>query len=189
MTGRLVQRFKEKAESLSAEVFLVRNRVKVGNMVKKIIREAGSQVVGVVDSPLITETDLIKTVKKTGAIVYYNDLLDHFEEINIGVSEMDLGIAETGTLVQDATDLKKRLVSMLPEIHIVLIDAQNIVQGIENVLDSYYKKRTPPGYIAFVSGPSRTADIERALTIGVHGPGRLIIIVVDRTGEGKNRDR
>jgi L-lactate dehydrogenase complex protein LldG len=95
----------------------------------------------------------------------------------VGISQLDWGIAGTGTLVQDATAVAKRLVSTLPPIHIALLGTGRILADMGSVLE-----QLRPGqinYISFITGPSRTADIERVLTIGVHGPERLIIVVVD----------
>ena len=89
-------------------------------------------------------------------------------ESRVGVSEMEWGLADTGTVVQDATDPALRLVSTLPEIHVALLPASRILPGLADVLPKLDPGRAP--YISFVTGPSRTADIERVLTIGVHGP-------------------
>jgi L-lactate dehydrogenase complex protein LldG len=98
-------------------------------------------------------------------------------ETRIGISQFEWGIANTGTLVQDASGVDDRLVSMLPLIHIALVSSDAVVPDLPALLS-----KTGPqvaNYLAFVSGPSRTADIERVLTIGVHGPERLIILCVD----------
>ena len=95
----------------------------------------------------------------------------------VGVSEMDWGLADTGTVVQDATDPAQRLVSTLPEIHVALLPSNRILPGLADVLPRLEPKRVP--YVAFVTGPSRTADIERVLTIGVHGPSRLVVVLHD----------
>ena len=100
----------------------------------------------------------------------------------VGISELGWALADTGSLVSDQTDINQRLVSTLPEIHIAII-------GTDRILDnkpSVFTKINPQNsrYIAFITGPSRTADIERVLTIGVHGPKRLVIVFVDEPGGG-----
>ncbi|MFZ1376221.1 MAG: lactate utilization protein [Geothrix sp.] len=95
----------------------------------------------------------------------------------VGISQLDWAIAGTGTLVQDATAVDKRLVSTLPPIHIALLGTERILADMGSVLERLRPEQI--NYISFITGPSRTADIERVLTIGVHGPGRLIIVVVD----------
>jgi L-lactate dehydrogenase complex protein LldG len=97
----------------------------------------------------------------------------------IGVSDMDWGIADTGTLVQDAQAVEQRLVSTLPPMHVALLETARIVPD----LAALFRQVGPAdsNYLSLITGPSRTADIERVLTIGVHGPGRLVILVVDQS--------
>ena len=98
-------------------------------------------------------------------------------DARVGVSEMDFAIADTGTLVQVATAIEQRLASTLPLVHVAIAPARRIVPDLASLL-----RQVPPGevgYLAFITGPSRTADIERVLTIGVHGPERLVIALVD----------
>jgi L-lactate dehydrogenase complex protein LldG len=93
-----------------------------------------------------------------------------------GVSEMDWGVAETGTLLCDASAVEKRLVSTLPLTHIAILPEARIVADLATALAKFDVTRC--GYLAAITGPSRTADIERVLTIGVHGPKRLVIVLV-----------
>jgi L-lactate dehydrogenase complex protein LldG len=100
----------------------------------------------------------------------------------VGISQMDWGIADTGTLVQDATAVEHRLVSTLSLIHVAILATARIVADMPSVL----KELSPAqaAYCSMITGPSRTADIERVLTIGVHGPERLIIVAVDELERG-----
>jgi len=95
----------------------------------------------------------------------------------VGISQMEWAVADTGTLVQDAAPVERRLVSTLPEIHIALVPSGGLLPDMPSVLARIHPSRS--GYISMITGPSRTADIERVLTIGVHGPERLIIVFVD----------
>ncbi len=95
----------------------------------------------------------------------------------IGVSRLDYAIANTGTLVQDAAPVERRLASTLPNIHIAIVGTATLVPDMPAVLQRIRPEQTK--YISMITGPSRTADIERVLTIGVHGPERLIIVFVD----------
>jgi L-lactate dehydrogenase complex protein LldG len=79
--------------------------------------------------------------------------------------------------VQAADEADKRLVSTLPPLHIALVSASAVLPGLPALIERVDPRES--AYLAFITGPSRTADIERVLTIGVHGPARLIIILVD----------
>jgi L-lactate dehydrogenase complex protein LldG len=98
-------------------------------------------------------------------------------DAKIGISEMGWALADTGSLVADQSAVEQRLASTLPAIHIALTGTDRILPDKTAV----FSRITPATsrYIAFITGPSRTADIERVLTIGVHGPKRLVIVFVD----------
>jgi L-lactate dehydrogenase complex protein LldG len=100
----------------------------------------------------------------------------------IGISEADWAVTDTGSLVADQSAVEQRLASTLPPIHLALVATDRILADKSAVF-----RRISPAtsrYIAFITGPSRTADIERVLTIGVHGPKRLVILFVDQPEGG-----
>ena len=95
----------------------------------------------------------------------------------IGISRMEWAIADTGTLVQNATRVERRLVSTLPSIHIALVPTSGLLPDLASAIAKLHPK--PASYISMITGPSRTADIERMPTIGVHGPARLVVVFGD----------
>ncbi|HEY6798646.1 MAG TPA: lactate utilization protein [Kineosporiaceae bacterium] len=101
----------------------------------------------------------------------------------VGISQLDWGIAETGSIAQDATSVDARLVSTLPTTHIALLPSDRLVPDLRAFLA--VQGPSDANYLSVITGPSRTADIERVLTIGVHGPERLVVIVVDELGEAQ----
>lgn len=101
-------------------------------------------------------------------------------EAKVGVSQFDCAIAETGTLAVAADAVADRLASTLPAVHVALADPARMVPDLRSLLAVLGPSKTR--YLSLVTGPSRTADIERVLTIGVHGPKRLLIAFVDGLG-------
>jgi L-lactate dehydrogenase complex protein LldG len=95
----------------------------------------------------------------------------------VGISQVDWALAATGTLVQCAEEVDKRLVSTLPAVHIALVATSALLPDLGSVVARMDPRKA--AYLSFITGPSRTADIERVLTIGVHGPERLIVVFVD----------
>ncbi len=132
---------------------------------------------------LLEKLALPAAAEQIGAALFTDRLRLHAPAADLGVSEMDLGIAETGSIAQDATDVKKRLVSTLPPVHLALLRAQAIVPTFREAILKAAEKNGPPPYWTVITGPSRTADIERVLTVGVHGPYRLLIVVVGEESE------
>lgn len=98
-------------------------------------------------------------------------------EARVGITEVDFAVADTGTLAVAADDVAQRLASTLPSLHIALVATSRLVPDLAALFQRLGPARSR--YLALVTGPSRTADIERVLTIGVHGPSRLVVIFVD----------
>ena len=91
------------------------------------------------------------------------------------------GIAETGTLVMVSGPNHPVSLNLLPDTHVVVLREEDIVAGYEDVwtrLRERYGKDTMPRTVNTITGPSRTGDIEQAMELGAHGPGRMHIIVV-----------
>ena len=101
--------------------------------------------------------------------------------MEVGVAWAACGLADTGTCVVESTNEDIRLATMLPETSVLLIRRSTILPGNENgaeVLQKFFGKAEPE-FLAFISGPSRTADIERVLTLGVHGPLYLHAVLIN----------
>jgi L-lactate dehydrogenase complex protein LldG len=106
-----------------------------------------------------------------------------------GLSGAELAIAETGSVLLADNTLEARVVSMLTLAHFVLVEQDRLVPMLDDaapILQQFARSGPEQRhYLSFVTGPSRTADIERTLTIGVQGPKTLCIILVADKGEAK----
>ncbi len=114
-----------------------------------------------------------------GFVVHTEDLFTATSQDDVGISEVNWGIAELGTLVQIAPEVDNRLCSTLVPIHIALLRTSAIVPELDDMLDTIHSLPQIPGFVGFITGPSRSSDIERILEIGVHGPEQVIVIVID----------
>lgn len=92
--------------------------------------------------------------------------------------EASYGISETGTLVIPSLEEHLRLASSLANILNIVISCSNIKESMSEVIDQMEEWTKNNNYIAFITGASRTADIERVLTVGVHGPVELNVYIV-----------
>ena len=100
---------------------------------------------------------------------------------HVGVARAARGIAETGTCVVVTDDEETRLATMLPETSLLILRVADIVPTLPDMA-SFLRERQADGrisYTSFITGPSRTADIERVSAIGVHGPLDVHIILVE----------
>jgi L-lactate dehydrogenase complex protein LldG len=106
---------------------------------------------------------------------------EDFRNARICVSFALAGIAATGSLLLELSDPVRRSATALPPIHMVFLRASSIVPdllSLTEILDTLLSSQ-PHSYLSLTTGPSRTADIERVLTIGVHGPKELHILILE----------
>jgi len=131
-------------------------------------------------SPSLQRFALQAALEQAGVQLTTSDFRRRAASAAGGLTGANFGIADTGTIVLESTDETIRLASTLPEQHFILLDPGKIVaDGIAAVAPlRALHQRDASNFIAYITGPSRTADIERVLTIGVHGPKQLHILLV-----------
>ncbi len=95
-------------------------------------------------------------------------------EAELGITEADFALAETGTIVLLSSPDKPRSVSLLPRVHLAILHLSALRADLHQV----FAEAKNEGYMIFITGPSRTSDIELITTIGVHGPRSLYVWVV-----------
>ena len=98
----------------------------------------------------------------------------------VGVVRAAKGIAQTGTCVVVTDDEALRLETMLPEGSVILLNSADILPDLPSAAPFLRAEQTQgrASYVSFITGPSRTADIERVSAIGVHGPLELHIVLI-----------
>lgn len=97
----------------------------------------------------------------------------------VGITGAFCAIAETGTLMTVSGPQTPASVSLLPETHVAVLRAGRVLQGMEDAWRLLREELgQPPRAVNFISGPSRTADIEQTVTLGAHGPYRVHVVVV-----------
>ncbi|MFQ5872400.1 MAG: lactate utilization protein C, partial [Dehalococcoidia bacterium] len=105
----------------------------------------------------------------------------------LAITEVDYPFADTGSLVLLAGEHQSRLVSLLPPVHVALLKPSAIVPSMADLLPVLNAAaRENPGRlsncITFITGPSRTADIEKTLTVGIHGPTEVHLLILEYLG-------
>ena len=101
-----------------------------------------------------------------------------FEDVDAGFTTTLGGLAETGGLILWPSPREPRLLSLVPPVHLALLDTTRIYDSFWHALRTErWAERMPPNAL-LISGPSKTADIEQTLAYGVHGPKRLVVIAV-----------
>lgn len=172
-------------EKFIAAAELVGAQVVECKSLKQAIDYLAEQVEGPLLCPAFASgksAKLADKLVKAGLEVVSDDFRQQASHAKAGITGVNFAMADTGTLALESTAEDIRLATTLPEIHFALLDPQKIfADSLEAVAPlRQLHHRDPRNYIAYITGPSRTADIERVLTIGVHGPKELHILLVPK---------
>jgi L-lactate dehydrogenase complex protein LldG len=174
--------FAARAASVSADVRRAPAST-VPALVAEIIRAAGATRAAVDTATRSAFPSLCQALAAAGVeAVDPRSSLEILADVGAGVSLAAFGIAETGSVALAAGDRGERLVGMLPAVHVVLLRETDLVADLDTAgarLRALTTADPPLPYVSFVTGPSRTADIERVRTIGVQGPRALHVIILD----------
>jgi L-lactate dehydrogenase complex protein LldG len=134
-------------------------------------------------------TDLGRTLDAAWAaepgpqLVPYNKPMEELKslminDVDAGITSTMGAIADTGSLIVWPSVDEPRLMSLVPPIHIAVLEASKLFDNFSEAVTKLGWNKKPPGNTLLISGPSKTADIEGILCYGVHGPKQLVILVV-----------
>ena len=123
-------------------------------------------------------SDLVERFRlraKEAGFVVHEDALPEIE--GAGVSRAQYGLADTGSVVVASGPEEPRGRSLLPEVHVSLLPRAHILPGLAELFREVGADL--PSSLAIITGPSRSADIEQSLVVGVHGPREVHVVLVD----------
>ncbi len=165
------------AKAASATVMRVRDRGEVpGAVAEYLVHENLPAAIRVAPDPAVTELPwhTRPLIEMTAGPTRGGD--------KVSLTPAFAGVAETGTLALASGPTTPTSLNLLPDVHIVLLEAEAVVGSYEEVwglLRASLGKESMPRTVNFITGPSRSADIEQTLQMGAHGPRRLHIILLD----------
>lgn len=141
----------------------------------------------IVAAPALPDADyetLEKACRENGFVCLKSGLRKHLAGIDVGVSPALLGIAASGTCMVDTDQEDARLAGMISEINILLLNKNEVYPDLPSITEILRKRMAarPGTFTTLITGPSRTADIERVAAVGVHGPLELHIILLEEEG-------
>jgi L-lactate dehydrogenase complex protein LldG len=126
--------------------------------------------------------DLVEQFAANAAAVGFHVHRGEVPEIDgAEVSEAIYGLADTGSVVLASSPEEPRARSLLPAVHVSLLREQRILPGLAELFEALGGEL--PSALAIVTGPSRSADIEQKLVVGVHGPGEVHVVLLPRADE------
>jgi L-lactate dehydrogenase complex protein LldG len=167
----LIARFREKSEGLSSTVDEVDTLADVPAAIVRYLQRHGLQAKAVC-WPILQGLPW----QAAGLEVAFRGAKD---EDLAGITSCFCAIAETGTLMLCSGPATPATVSLLPETHVAVVPASLIVPGMEEAWSLAREKLGDlPRAVSFISGPSRTGDIEQTIVLGAHGPYRVHLVIV-----------
>jgi L-lactate dehydrogenase complex protein LldG len=179
-TSSLVELFKENLIAVDGQCLVVPNEAAVIQALTNIIGQLRTSKLPARRIAISDGFDVERFVRLMGIDVDEVAITPSASEVfsfDIGITQAQAGIAETGTLLLDSSRERHRLVSLVPPIHIAILNASQIVATLGEALSMLRRDEPVSPIVTLVTGPSRTADIELTLAIGVHGPQELYVIV------------
>jgi L-lactate dehydrogenase complex protein LldG len=179
-SDNLIDIFKKQLNELSGELYLVNSKEEAISILEILLEQVEPAQCKAHKFPLIEE--LIKLSPEMKSYLTYIDDIEisspEYAKFEVGISSADFLIARTGSILIRALTAGGRRLSVLPPIHIVIAEEKQMVASLDTVLHFLNLNQDDWGYATIISGPSRTADIEKQLVLGAHGPKRLIVILI-----------
>ncbi|MBS1792738.1 MAG: lactate utilization protein [Acidobacteria bacterium] len=173
----LIENFRDNFEFVGGKLRVVADEPAAAAALLAIIKEIKAEKIAVSDAPLV---ESVTGSLKNEAEFVENAPREFLFESDLGITSAQWAIAETGTLVLESDAERHRLTSLVPPVHICLLEAKNLRQTLGEVLELLQKN--PSRAVTFITGASRTSDIELTLAIGVHGPGEVYVILISDFG-------
>jgi L-lactate dehydrogenase complex protein LldG len=183
-------RFTERLQAVGAEVTIAHDETEAAAALSDVLQRNGARRVAASGAPVVR-----RLLQQARGDCVVNDVemlaQDDLFQCDAGVTTAQWAIAETGTLVLASAHERNRYASLVPRVHVAILAAADICATIGDALarvhdlddDGTMLSRA----VTFITGPSRTSDIELTLVIGVHGPQVLHVIVLDTPASGSAR--
>jgi len=178
--------FKRNLENLTGRVYIAKDSKDVSQQVNAWLEELQAKRVIMWDHEELKKVVAIQDAKVK--VDYWTakgpkrKMMEAAERADVGITWADYGIGYTGTLALFSSPIQGRSVSLLPTVHIAILKKENLVPTMSTVMNDIIQRRgnnSVPAAVDFITGPSRTSDIEMDLSIGVHGPVKVWVIVLD----------
>ena len=178
--GLEVDRLLDELKKLSA-VGQKLSRTEIDSALKTLIEKENIHKATAWETPFLRQLGVTEILNSLGVeLVSPNASKHEMALCDLGVTEADYLLPETGTVVLKSSAQKPRAVSLLPRIHLAIVRPEMLRADMHQVFAESKSDR----YLVFITGPSRTADIELTTTLGVHGPRNLYVwLFVESGGE------
>lgn len=182
----LVDLFMNEVSKVSGNAFIAKSEDEIKNYIIRLVEKDDAKSLAIWESAFLKQINLRRFLEIKGLGFASPNSKEEMAKADIGITEADFGIAETGTIVLISNDKKPRLASLIPPVHVAIIEFGVIVETLNdlffllaNTAGEGDSLKTVSSCITFITGPSRTGDIELIIALGVHGPKELHVIIFD----------
>jgi len=170
--SEIAESFKTNLELIGGQVFRVKD-----------INEAVAELKKLADAEKLTNIVCLHPELQTALSgeLEFASSMDDLQHIGVGITTCEFLVAHLGSiLVSSASETGRRL-HVFPEIHVVIAHSGQLVNYLDDALEQLEKKYPEqlPSMMTNITGPSRTADIEKTLVMGMHGPKKLFVLLAD----------
>ncbi len=174
----LVAAFARGVEAVGGEVFIASSWEEVWQQVGVLLSELEARRVVVNDEPPVSEVDWQS--RHPDIEWFYvgrdrGDLRAFCAQADVGLSGAVAALAETGSVILESGPGQSRMATLLPPVHIAVVSRTALTTDLFTWIAQ--REGEMPASITIVTGPSKTADIEQTLAVGVHGPKRYVVLV------------
>ena len=176
-TDALYERFKANLEAVNGECSLAA-KADAGKVVADLFQAKGIKTACVAETDFLREIGIVPALRVAGIEVFTDHIRLHAETAQGGISEAQYGVADLGSILQVGDEIDARIVATMSADYFGILKESTIVDDYDAMFDVICALPEMPNFVGFVTGPSRTADIECVSTVGVHGPLRLSIVII-----------
>ena len=166
----LPELFKSAAEAAKLKVSRVSADALCADLIA-YLQSLDCKKIGLTNSPLLEKLRVCETLREAGfdAKTWDEITLDEAYELDAGVTDVYAAISETGSLVIRPSAQHGRALSLVPPLHVAIVEPGNYLPDLVDLFEKLLSEGSPN--VTLITGPSKTADIEGSLVVGVHGPG------------------
>jgi L-lactate dehydrogenase complex protein LldG len=170
--------FQKNSADLKTAFHLVNNRDELAKSLLNLRDAEGWKKIGIHSGELTDEAARLLNLPICRTDQSYN--VQELESCDAGITECDALVAQTGSILITSRSAGGRALSVLPPHHVVLAHREQLLPDLPEAFALLKQKYAPnyPSFISFITGPSRTGDIERTLVLGAHGPKKLTIFLL-----------
>ena len=180
-----VGRFCQELKAAGGQPHRATSQENAWDIIKDLVQRHAAKNIALSNGGLVDRLNLSSRLRELGLALLPADPTQagprSFFTADLGISNVEYLIAETGSLVMSTKPEEPRSVSLLPPIHIALAEKKQLLPDLFDLFDLFSPvgHLAPPSCLTLITGPSKTGDIELKLVTGVHGPGEVHVVLIE----------